>query len=104
MGYRRDGRQEHDWDRWLAENREALLAGGVPEEIYCDRQRFARAIMHEQDWESGWHVGLLTPAEAEVIHRLLVNQREVLDFIGVDGTIRSLEAQFGLPRAFLDSG
>ena len=101
MAYRRDGKPEHDWDRWLADNREALLASGVPEEIYSDRLRFTHAVYHEQDWDCGWHVGLLTPAEAGMLHRLLVEQRGALDFIGVDGMIRSLEAQFGLPRAVL---
>ncbi len=101
MAYRRDGKPEHDWDRWLAENREALLASGVPEYIYRDRLRFTRVVYHEHDWDCGWHVGLLTPTEAGVLHRLLVEQRELLDFIGVDGMIRSLETQFGLPRAGL---
>ena len=101
MGYRRNGKPERNWNAWLAGNRVALLSSGIPDEIYCDRLRFARAVMHEQDWESGWHLGLLTLAEAKVVHRLLVDQREALDFIGVDGAIRSLEAQHGLPRANL---
>ncbi len=101
MGYRRDSKQKHDWDRWLADNREALLASGVLEEIFRDRLRFTRAVYHEQDWDRGWHLGLLTPAEAGTLYRLLVEQRDALEFIGVDGMIRSLEAQFGLPRAVL---
>ncbi len=94
MGYRRDGKQKHDWDRWLADNREALLASGVPGEIYRDQLRFTHAVSHEHDWDYGWHLGLLTPAEAGTLHRLLVEQRDALEFIGVDGMIRSLEAQF----------
>ena len=101
MGYRRDGRRKRDWDAWVARNRAALLSSGLPEELYRDERRFTLAVHHEQDWDCGWHLGLLTPSEARVLHRLLVAQRDALESIHTDGMIRLLEAQFGLPRARL---
>ena len=101
MGFRRDGKRKHHWDAWVATNREALLQSGIPEAVYLDKRRFTLAVQQETDWDSGWHSGLLTCEQAEVVHRLLVEQRVNLSDMDVDGMIRSLEAQFGFKRSVL---
>ncbi len=103
MGYRRDGKRKRVWDKWRQAHRDVLLRAGLPDDVLQDEMSWYYFLEHGFNYTADFSTDQLTPAQAAALHGFLVEQREALQGIYLEGLIRSLEAEFGLPCAQLRS-
>ena len=80
MTFRQNHNQLHAWKRWIESHREKLVASSLPEVIYTDENRWWRFVEHAGiDQKTGWSVDMLSPKQAEILHRLIATGFEERD-------------------------
>jgi hypothetical protein len=89
MAVRRDGPRARSWQRWLDQNRDALIRCSLPEFVFSDDSRWLRFIEHGGwDHETGWRVEMLSPDQASALSDFITDQysneeyREILRVLG----------------------
>lgn len=89
MSFRRNSDRSLSWRRWIDLHRDQLTAAGVPTEIFSDELRWWRFVEEGGlDYVTGWRVEMLSPSQAEILHRLVTKEYERPDLVGI---LRSLD-------------
>src|SRR5687768_1386232 len=79
MSFRRNSDRSLAWKRWVDLHRDELTAAGVPAEIFSDELRWWRFLEDGGlDWDTGWRVEMLSPQQAEILHRLITTEFQVV--------------------------
>ncbi|MBX3449028.1 MAG: hypothetical protein KF777_05670 [Planctomycetaceae bacterium] len=73
MSFRRNPDRPLAWKRWVGQHFDELTAAGVRLEIFSNEYRWANFLEEGGiDWESGWRIEMLSPQQAERLHRFLI--------------------------------
>ena len=70
MGYRRSDKAVQ-WAKWVAMNRDALTAAGVPDFVLADEFRWWRFLEDGYDGETGWKASMLGPNQLAALRELV---------------------------------
>jgi len=75
MSFRRNTNRSLSWKRWVDLHRDQLTAAGVPPEIFSDELRWWRFLEEGGlDWDTKWRVAMLSPQQADALHRLIAKE------------------------------